>query len=90
MGRNSIPLTPTQEDDALFEKFRATIRRIGIRKLASYGLLSHETINNYCRRKPVSEALEGLITQSIAKYHTERSEKAEPSKEKVRRAIALV
>ena len=84
MGRIANPLTGTQQDETLFPRLVAKIKGIGTRKLGSYGLISHETINNYCRGLPVSEGSEELIFASLGKHEEALSLKAEESKTKAR------
>ncbi|MVM34268.1 hypothetical protein GO755_29830 [Spirosoma sp. HMF4905] len=70
MGRNKEPLTGTQKDEEEFAKKVAIIKKIGARKLATYGFLSHESIHNYCRRDRGGERLESLVDESL-KAHQE-------------------
>lgn len=65
MARVANPLTGTQKDPTRFENLKAHIRQIGVRMLGSYGLISHETINNYCRALPVGAGSEDKIFKSI-------------------------
>ncbi|QMW06323.1 hypothetical protein [Spirosoma foliorum] len=88
MGRNKQELTGTQKDPVEFPKKVAIIKRIGARKLATYGFLSHESIHNYCRLDRGGERLEELVDKSI-KAHQEHIQVADKvSLERSRKILA--
>lgn len=88
MGRNANPLTATQKDDSLFQEKVSVIKRIGMRNLSRYGLISHETIAIYCRRLPVAQSSEERIDQSIARYQEEQDELGSISVARTRQLLA--
>lgn len=88
MGRNKNPLTGTQLNEEEFSKKVATIRQIGMRNLAAYGLISHETINNYCRRLAVAPASEERIDRSIERYKADQKQLGDLSLNRTRAVLA--
>ena len=89
MGRTKNMLTATQQDPVLLAKLATQINQIGVRLLANFGLISHETIVNYLAKKSVSPTTEGLILDSIRKYQHAKAQADEVSKEQVRAVLEM-
>jgi hypothetical protein len=83
MARPKSDLTPTQQDDAQFAQICAQIRPIGPRRLAEHAGVSHETINNYLRREPITEATEDKILEGLRAYKAEKARLAEERRQMV-------
>ncbi|GAB2550115.1 hypothetical protein [Spirosoma aerophilum] len=79
MGRNANPLTGTQQDPKAFAKIVADIRSFGLRTLAGYGLVSHETIKQYALKRAVRPESEEAIQKSIDMHKKELANKREQS-----------
>jgi len=88
MGRNHNPLTGTQLNKSKFERLTTQIKGYGIRKLASYGLVSHTTITRFCNKLAVGEGTEDKIRESIRQHLAKLEEERKRSVEESEKVLA--
>lgn len=89
MGRKTNPLTGTQQDAKEFAKIVADIRKFGLRKLSSYGLVSHETIKQYAKKRAVRPESEVAIQTSISLHKQHLAKMSEESLQRTRQLCAI-